>query len=1579
MLTFNTLNPFKKFYKKKNNRVYCHFLEYDEHTDYTIVSTHYYEHPNWQDVERTDVIIKHHPNAWKRDLTRECVESNPGPDTNYRLYTHVAECEELLQLQYVMDSKLKLQTISELYKTSGEYVDTHLPFFQKILEDMLMFINDLVRAKDTNAYYSALAHFIKHRTNSTLYSLLTQINIKNIFDDVFKIELQSGDNFFKPLRNFMSKYEEVKESKIFKKLYKFLMYILSLSLFEKIGITFDTLNYSKIEAEAIKKQYHLGVDFFYSMLDTLVFLCERGYQCMVTGTLDPLFHSGGAYEDWYNKALEIKRKSLYLSNPEAQGFSRFSYIADLNDHIEKGRAIYKHVSVVGGFEKKMVQSILNDLELIKCNDCTKRAAQQERKAPFSVLLYGGSSVAKSTLTKLLFYHYGKLFDLPVDDEFKYTRNPIDDYWVNFNSSQWCVQLDDIAFMHPNKASNGDPTLLEMLQVVNNVPFVPIQADLADKGKTPLISRFVIATTNTEDLNAYAYFACPLAVQRRLPFVIDVQPKDEYTKDMCMFDGSKVPELKDGEYPDYWNFIVKKVVPQKKNRTHQRAKLEVVDKFYNIIDFIQWFSVAARDFEEIQDKAMRCDNIMSNVTLCSGCYVPQTQCRCLRTQTDDHIPDLFCENSYQNNQRLCDLNMTQSTLTEDIREKIGFMEYYKDKMLLCMLYCYFNFWLFRVVLNATFGSSFLFRESYYSVMQPKKVCALFKVMGNRVHRKIGFNPMLVYLTTTISSIYIFYNIYKRIYKLEEDTLSADSMNKQSEVDGGKRPEPDENTERVNVWYKDDYVTTNFDISPQISSSKGLDKTVYTDIIFKNCVFFRSHHGDGISRPTRGLCVGGHVYICNNHGLPEADEFQLSVVQQNNISGIDTNITFQVDQSLITRFPERDIAFIVLRNLPPRKNIVNMFAKPTFRGKSVGYYISRDESGKKNKLDVENIVFNSLTHEDLDISTAWTGAVALPTKSGFCGSALIADSPVGPMIVGLHTLGHDDVVAAVNIDSEFILDYMNQDKTLHVQSGEPSLQTDKYPMVLSDLHRKSPCRYIEEGTAAVYGSFVGFRAKPKSRVGNTYIQPSMLKRGYTICHDAPVMCGWEPWRIALLDMTRPVCNLNNKILGECVKSFGDDILSRLSKESLSQVFVYDDCTAINGAAGVLYVDKMNRSTSAGNPFKCSKKYFLTQIAPIGDLQDPVEVSPEIMERVREFEEKYKQGERCFPNFCAHLKDEATSFKKIETKKTRVFTGAPFDWSIVVRKYMLSLIKLIQSNRFIFESAPGTIAQSLEWNEIKDYLCHFGEDKLIAGDYGKFDKRMPSTVILAAFDILKRICKAAGYSETELTVVQGIAEDTAFPLVDFNGDLIEFYGSNPSGHPLTVIINGLANALYMRYCYAVLHPNKSAVDFKKKVNLITYGDDNAMGVDDTVPWFNHTSIQKVLADIDIVYTMADKEAASIPYINIKDVSFLKRTWRFEKELGTFVCPLDHDSINKMLTKCVKSKTISEQHQSMAIIETALREYFWYGKEVFDNKRLMFADVIEECDLQHYVSKSTLPVWEELIADFKQHSRYFSRSWSA
>lgn len=1441
---------------------------------------------------------------------------------------------------------------NSLYRRLNEYINLDKEYIINLVEDTVLLINDIVRSENLLQLTLALARYTKTLTKKSLFSSIGDLNLIEKFCEIFNLisidnmTIQSGEFDFDAIKDYLKCYEKAKSTQLYKKMYKFTMYALTLSLFGKFGISLESMKYSLLEREAMQKKYFLGPDFIHCMIDTITFLCERGQQCMKTGTMEPLFHSPKNYNDWLDTSRKLKRDSTLMSNPEPHGLNRFSFLADLKDAIEKGNSIVKFSEFTDSIEKKIVQSILNDLQMIESVELTKRAAMRDRKAPFPVLIYGNSSIGKSTLTKILFYQYGKIMGLDTGAEFKHTRNPNDKFWSGFNSTQWCVQLDDISFLNPNIAMGGDPSVMEMLNIVNNVPFVPTQADLADKGRTPLLAKFVIATTNTIHLNAQAYFSCPLAVQRRLPFIVSAKPKPEYVKDGHFLDSSKVPLNEDGTYPDYWHFVISKVIPG--NKPHL-ATIADIAEYDNINDFIKWFSKTAIKYEADQSQVMESDENMKTIQLCKNCYLPIKTCTCSSVPTVES-GEVFLGDNFD------DMNYINT-----------FMFYW----LVLMTYMYsipFVRYLSHISgLNAYYETKILEFGINSSIWT-----TLIKRMGRNIQRKIGTNlPMsklAQYLTVSCGLILLLKKLYNMYIKTPLDSQTVESL----PIDIGKPPVPDSN-ERFNPWYKDDYVTTSFDVNPMVSSYKGLEHSVIKNKILNNCCHLDIHYTRNNElkyTPTKAFCIGGNKYILNNHALrDDVDQFRIKMRFNNSIGGISTNPEVFIKQSEIKRNISKDICCVTIYGVPPKKDLSQLFPKESFKGKFVGEYLFKDKKGNSSQRRVDNIYRTTISLDSLSPNIdVWKGTSSEVTEFGDCGSILFSITPSGPMILGLHVAGDKSgCIVSLNVTSNDLSLFDLKDKDLF-GGGQPELCSGEIKRELTTLHNKSVVKYTEQGCANVYGSFLGYRPKHKSSVCLTEICSDMILDRYTIKHGSPIMNGWEPWRIAFVEMVEPINQLCAADVDQCVDSFYQNIIDTLPKDELSKIHILDDYTTINGAAGVTYIDKINRSTSMGNPWKCSKKLYLSPDLIKWGVQDPVKFDSEIMDRVDMIINRYHNKQRAFPNFCAHLKDEATSYAKIESKKTRVFTGAPVDWSIVVRKYLLSVVRVMQRNRFVFESAPGTIAQSREWGDIYQYLTKFGKTTLVAGDYSKFDKRMPPVAILGAFRIIEQLCEKAGYSDKDLLVIRGIAYDTAYPLVDFNGDLIEFYGSNPSGHPLTVIINGLVNCIYIRYSYIKLNPKEECLSFKDNVSLITYGDDNAMGVHPNAPWFNHTDIARVLADINIKYTMADKEAISIPYININQVSFLKRTWIWNDDINNYLCPLEEDSINKMLTVCVKSKTISPIHQSIAVMSCAEQEYFNYGKAIFTERRAFFLSIVNKRGWNSYLESTTFPTWEELVTRFNQ-----------
>jgi hypothetical protein len=65
----------------------------------------------------------------------------------------------------------------------------------------------------------------------------------------------------------------------------------------------------------------------------------------------------------------------------------------------------------------------------------------------------------------------------------------------------------------------------------------------------------------------------------------------------------------------------------------------------------------------------------------------------------------------------------------------------------------------------------------------------------------------------------------------------------------------------------------------------------------------------------------------------------------------------------------------------------------------------------------------------------------------------------------------------------------------------------------------------------------------------------------------------------------------------------------------------------------------------------------------------------------------------------------------------------------------------------------------------------------------------------------------------------------------------------------------------------------------------------------------------------------------------------------------------------------------QAVAVLDSATREMFWYGKEAFEEKRNIFEKWIDELQLTDYMNRP-LPTWEQLIREFKRNSELRERA---
>jgi hypothetical protein len=536
------------------------------------------------------------------------------------------------------------------------------------------------------------------------------------------------------------------------------------------------------------------------------------------------------------------------------------------------------------------------------------------------------------------------------------------------------------------------------------------------------------------------------------------------------------------------------------------------------------------------------------------------------------------------------------------------------------------------------------------------------------------------------------------------------------------------------------------------------------------------------------------------------------------------------------------------------------------------------------------------------------------------------------------------------------------------GTLPISAPSAPRELGFLHPKSPVLFTQSGTADVYGTFKGFRTKHISKVSPTTLCANLERRGYEQKWAPPLM-NYLPFHNALADMTNPAVGFDKDLLQICRKKFVEHLMTNLSDDAKSCIHPFDTNTAINGVAGLAYCDKMNRQTSMGAPYCKSKKMFLTPVSAPENC-DWVEFTPEIMERHQLMIDTYLSGTRFHAQFCAHLKDQAMTKVKAAAGKTRVFCSLEAAASLLMREMFLCVPMSVQNNKFVWNAAPGTIAQSLEWEELYLYVTEFGLDRIIAGDYAKYDKKVPASVMTEAFLVLLDIFERLGYSDDELAICWGLIMDVCFPTTDFGGDMIMFWGTNPSGHPLTVIINGIFGVLYILYTWEKSEYAHS--NFFECCRLMTYGDDMFMGVHKSCTTFSHTFIAAELAKCGVDFTMADKTSESRPFIHIDECTFLKRSFVWDEDVGAILAPLEEDSITRSLMIATASRTICPKARDTQALSSACREYFFYGKAKFHEKRALFQQLVYECDLHAYVDETTFPSWDDLYQQFWKNSTH-------
>jgi hypothetical protein len=282
-----------------------------------------------------------------------------------------------------------------------------------------------------------------------------------------------------------------------------------------------------------------------------------------------------------------------------------------------------------------------------------------------------------------------------------------------------------------------------------------------------------------------------------------------------------------------------------------------------------------------------------------------------------------------------------------------------------------------------------------------------------------------------------------------------------------------------------------------------------------------------------------------------------------------------------------------------------------------------------------------------------------------------------------------------------------------------------------------------------------------------------------------------------------------------------------------------------------------------------------------------------------------------------------------KTRVFSAGPMDFTLVFRKYFLGFSAHCAKNRIDNEISIGTNVYSHDWTRTAKKLRSKGQ-KVIAGDFKNFDGTLLLQIL---YDVVEIINKFYDDGEENARIRRVLWKEIVNS-IHLTGDNIYLWThSQPSGDPLTAILNSIFNSTSMRYVWLVVVPLFLATmkAFNDNVAMVSYGDDNCVNISDSViEYFNQNTIAEGYATMGMTYTDEAKSDEMVPYRKLEEISYLKRKFVWNDEELQYLAPLDIGVVLEMIN-WIRTDFDQEEATAENMLTSAF-ELSLHGREVYD-----------------------------------------------
>jgi len=1406
----------------------------------------------------------------------------------------------------------------------------------------------------------------------------------NIFEQqasIFGEKMSTGVEWLGKIPNLRENWDTIRNAPMFGKISALISVAASIGLCSVTNLKWSVRGVDLFRVGTISK-HSTAIDLVGAVLDTVVYFIEGGYECFKQRSFSPLFFSnkdGKDLDDLYFPLLELHEHAMVFNlhekkvtiKGELRTIQDIEYSQLLDEALQLAETLFK--SARGTWQQGYLEKRIDVLRKNRAAYQAKRIDGSMRFAPFTIYIWGESGCGKSTIAQI--FMADCLSASGVDPDTKNTAiiKESDKFDSTLKGHTTGIFFDDLG---NTKSEFLDKSPTErIIDINNNMITYANKADLHEKGKIEIRPRVFVITSNAP-LAQHANIGsiCPFSIVRRGDVHVEVEVKKEFALQDGRLDSAKALETFPGDslVNDIWNLHI--YTPLEKKYGGDKSHLRHIDgvrkKDPRTIDQTLRFltTKCKKHFENQRQLIKKGEGLVASRKYCLKCNLAHNLCECEVNEDGEQQASL-------------------GESFESIKDQFEVMGAHISNFL-----GKFPTWLFtnRLVSGAYMlcnARKFLTFEKKarrgvgFSMLSTLTVCTMFEqtnslmcggiVLGSHAlmyggllakWRNDRMNELLSRRDATIDVfrsiresktkafikmcaiagvIYKFTGIFRTAIDLQQSALVPENVEEIEKRDAEENPWATAVVSKLHVTEK--------------SATMTLDQ-VLSKVEANLC------HGvfveNGFQQKCDVLALGGNTFMMPLHVFKNRKDMRALLTRKD---PSELNATFKaiISTNYMIPIPGKDVCLVNIASGGVFADIRHLFPNEITASGS-GHFLYKNGDGSM-RSDPIRITY---TKDSKSGGAGFDYELPYNTFTGLCMGVVVANF-ARKCIGGVHLRGIPDSPRgkALTVTQKEIQDVWDQAHKIWkgafpstVNGDFPTTRYEKQVLVTQDIHEKSPVNYLPIGSNIEYLGQDGRRVTyTKSKVRKTLISDTVAEvTGVENQHGAPKFHRTRMWQASLAHSANPSVGIEGSLVEAAYKDYVDGLISVFKCDKfklwvLSELVPMNDMEILCGKDGKRFIDAMPKGTSKGYPLSGPKREMIELLDPLDypDFQCPAKAHPMIVDEMRKMEKILLSGKRCYSIFKACVKDEPT---KLTKDKVRVFQAADWATQMLVRKYFLPLARILSLFPLDSECAVGVNAQGPEWDQLANHMKKHGADRILAGDYSKYDLRMPAQLINAAFAVLIEIAEKCGrYTEDDLIIMRGIATEVAYSCVAYNGDIIIHKGSNPSGQNLTVYINSIVNSLQLRCAYFHLWPSHlgKPEPFREICAIMTYGDDVKGSVKKGYDWFNHISCAEFFRVRDMVFTMPDKESEPTPYMNDLEADFLKRENKFNADTGLIHGALSEESIFKCLHNVLESNVDSLEDQSAKNIDVALCEWWQHGKEVYELRRKQMKEVAFKCGI--------------------------------